>query len=66
MLLDVGADAEDAYVVGVEEIVAQVELGEPQGDDEFCVGGGEVAGAEEGESEIGPCLVACQCVRFDG
>lgn len=36
LLLDVAADADDADVVGVVEVVAEVELVHVQGDDEFC------------------------------
>jgi len=38
----------------VVQVVAQVELVQVQGDDEFGVGRGEEGGAEEGEGEVWP------------
>lgn len=51
--LDVRADGVDGDVVCVEEIVAEVELVEVEGDDELCPFGGEEGRAEEGECEFG-------------
>lgn len=42
----------DADRVGVVEVVSEIEFGEPEGDEEFCLGGGEVGGSEEGEGEF--------------
>lgn len=52
-LFDVGAHAEDAHVVGVVEVVAEVELAEPEGDSEAGELWGLVVGAEEGDGESG-------------
>jgi hypothetical protein len=54
LLLDEGAHAHDAHIVGVEEVVTDVELGEGEGDDELGVGGREVGRADEGKDEVGP------------
>jgi hypothetical protein len=44
----------DADAVAVEEVVAEVELVEGEGDEEGCEGWGLVGGAEEGEDEVWP------------
>lgn len=54
LLFHVAADVVDAHVVGVVEVVAEIEFGEPERDDEFGVGGAEGGGAEEGYCEVGP------------
>lgn len=41
------------YPVCMPEVVAEVELREPEGDGEACEEGGEVRGAEEGYREVG-------------
>jgi hypothetical protein len=41
------------YVVGVVEVVAQIVLGEVEGDEETCVVGGERGRACEGYGEFG-------------
>lgn len=53
LLLDVGADSEAGNVVGVVEIVFEVELVEVQRDDEVRHGGREIGRAGEGNHEVG-------------
>lgn len=52
-LFDVGAHAEDAHVVGVVEVVAEVELAEPEGDGEAGEVGREACAAVEGYCKVG-------------
>lgn len=53
-LLDVAAHGQAAHIVGVVQVVFDVELVEVQGRDEGCVFGREEGRAEEGEDEVWP------------
>jgi hypothetical protein len=44
----------DADAIAVEQVVAEVELVQGEGDEEGCECGGLVGGAEEGEDEVWP------------
>lgn len=48
LLLDEGAHVADRERVGVEEVVAEIEFVEVEGDEELGEGWGEFGGAEEG------------------
>lgn len=52
-LFDVGANAEDADVVDMVEVVSQIELAEPEGDGEAGELGGEAVRAVEDDGEVG-------------
>lgn len=54
LLFNVGADADDADIVGMEEVVAKVELVHVEGHNEFGEVGRHARCPDEGHCEIGP------------
>ena len=72
----VGADAQALYVVDVVQVVFQIELGEPEGDEEGGVVGGAGGCVEEGDDEVGSvvwggegsvwCSISCESGSWRG
>jgi hypothetical protein len=52
LLIDVGADADDTDVVGMVEVVAEIELVHVERDDEFGKAGGHARCADEGYCKV--------------